>query len=213
MVDGIEWWRYPNAKKRNHRVYFSGYIGRRIELLHRHLWRREHGEIPKDCEVHHIDQNPLNNALENLECITKKQHRRIHADCGAFSSPEQLAHLERIRDKAKVWHASDEGHEWHRQHGIEVAKNRKPVTLTCSHCGKQFERIYNSKVAYCSTKCGDRARWPRKKHSVERVCEWCNKPFLADSKKRRFCSKSCAHTHYWAKRKAAGLQSDGERAA
>lgn len=43
------------------------------------VWERAHGPKPQGCDIHHIDGNGKNNALENLECLTKSEHRRLHA--------------------------------------------------------------------------------------------------------------------------------------
>ena len=39
----------------------------------RRLWEDKHG--PCDGDVNHIDGNPENNALRNLECVGKKKNR------------------------------------------------------------------------------------------------------------------------------------------
>ena len=35
-------------------------------------------EVPKGMIIHHKDENKLNNNPENLECLSRKQHARIH---------------------------------------------------------------------------------------------------------------------------------------
>ena len=49
------------------------------EPLHRLTWRFIYGPIPKDHVIHHIDGNPKNNNITNLACVSKSDHRRIHA--------------------------------------------------------------------------------------------------------------------------------------
>lgn len=46
--------------------------------LHRAIWMASHGPIPKGCDIHHKDENPLNNDLSNLEMLTKAEHRKRH---------------------------------------------------------------------------------------------------------------------------------------
>jgi endogenous inhibitor of DNA gyrase (YacG/DUF329 family) len=193
-------------------VYFYGLVGKKRELLHRYLWRKHNGEIPAGYDIHHADDNPLNNHIGNLECRTKKEHFRHHAEQGVWNTPRQLAHLAEIRQKTKEWHRSPDGLEWHRQHGLETAKSRKPVELVCSRCGKAFWRVKNAKRVFCSRACQEAARGPRKPIH-RKVCDQCGKDFMAHRAKIRFCSKSCAHTAYWAKRKAASLESHGSRPA
>lgn len=54
-------------------------VGRKKVPEHVLIWERAHGPKPQGCDIHHIDGNGKNNALENLECLTKSEHRRLHA--------------------------------------------------------------------------------------------------------------------------------------
>ena len=45
---------------------------------HRLVWWEAHGPIPEGYIVHHVDGDELNNALENLMCVTPAEHRAIH---------------------------------------------------------------------------------------------------------------------------------------
>ena len=53
-------------------------VGKNI-LLHRYVWMKYHGEIPRDYQVHHKDGNKLNWSIENLELVPTKEHSRHHA--------------------------------------------------------------------------------------------------------------------------------------
>ena len=49
------------------------------QLLHRVVWSNYHQtEIPKDVDIHHIDRNPYNNRVKNLEAIHHREHAAIH---------------------------------------------------------------------------------------------------------------------------------------
>jgi hypothetical protein len=48
------------------------------KLLHREVWRQSYGEIPKSHHIHHLDGDPSNNSIENLECIYSGDHSRLH---------------------------------------------------------------------------------------------------------------------------------------
>lgn len=45
---------------------------------HRHVWEEAHGPIPDGYVVHHVDGNPLNNHLSNLQLVTRAEHQQIH---------------------------------------------------------------------------------------------------------------------------------------
>jgi len=48
-------------------------------LMHRYVYEKEVGEIPKEFDIHHIDRNKSNNNINNLECICKKEHAKKYS--------------------------------------------------------------------------------------------------------------------------------------
>lgn len=199
FLNGIEFRRYPDAKQWSDRVYYkpSGtYAARGIRAYHHELWKSLHGEIPTGFHVHHRDNNPLNNDPSNLELVEGHAHQSKHGEktkSSEFKSARSK-HLNAIRPLTVEWHRSPEGHAWHKQHGIEGMKNRKPSPYTCEHCGKPFESLAShGKVKFCSNNCKSAAR--RKSHidDVTRACAYCGKEFHCDKyADTRYCSISCA---------------------
>ena len=80
------------SKYHSDRVYFTRkqYIGSikgkekyKKQFLHRVIWESQKGKIPLNHIIHHIDGNPLNNDIQNLESIPiqshgKRYHRHLH---------------------------------------------------------------------------------------------------------------------------------------
>lgn len=66
------------------RVNVDGYIEikteepKKWELKQRVVWREHHGEIPHGHNITFIDGDPLNVAIENLECISKVDWMKRH---------------------------------------------------------------------------------------------------------------------------------------
>lgn len=156
---GVRWRRYPDSKGVDTRMYFRAFrTGTKKGLessLHRQIWRDANGPIPKGCHIHHIDGNPLNNHISNLQCVTVKAHRAHHS---AEATAEQLKamreNLERIRPLASQWHKSEAGKEWGKAISVAYWAQRKPVIHVCDHCGESFESLaQTSRIRFCSNRC------------------------------------------------------------
>lgn len=61
--------------------WFTGRSGSHHVFVHQVVVCQHLGltEMPAGHCVHHIDENPLNNALDNLLLMTTSEHRKLHA--------------------------------------------------------------------------------------------------------------------------------------
>lgn len=76
-------WSYITSKYVGHRDYETRYWyctlyndnGVRVNWrLHRLIWTTVNGEIPEGMQVNHIDENPENNCISNLNLMTAKEN-------------------------------------------------------------------------------------------------------------------------------------------
>jgi len=198
--NGITFRRYPDSDNLADRKYYrpSGkHVSNGVEALHREVWKEHNGEIPDGHHIHHKDGDPTNNNIENLECVTPKEHATKH--------PENILTPEQIREgieAAKEWHASDEGEEWHSEHWEESLGKlfRDPKTKPCEQCGEEFE--YYTKAKFCSNACKAKHRRESGVDDEERVCEACKQTFVANKySDKKTCDRSCAGALIsWSKR-------------
>ena len=189
--EGRKYYRYPDSLYRTSRVYFQTYrvprnSKRKSELLHRAIWKSLHGPIPKGHDVHHADDDPLNNAPGNLECLTKKEHAARHPQ------KPQLELLARMQILAKKWHASPVGRRWHSKHAKEAWASKVPKSAICTFCGKEFWSLLPKK--FCSRLCISRANESTKRYYVQCWCIICGRMFLKREHKKRCC---CSHKCVW----------------
>ncbi|MEU8811118.1 HNH endonuclease signature motif containing protein [Streptomyces violaceoruber] len=196
VFKGVKFRRYPDSKSWAERAYFTPGIADRqkgVRRLHEEIWKAHNGEIPEGSHIHHRDHDHLNNAPDNLVCLTHQEHRRHHGDGRRGQcSDEQRAHLERIQPLTAAWHGSDEGRAWHSEHARKQWAERQPAQYICEHCSGRFETTDQSKVRFCSNKC--KAAWRRASgvDDVDRVCAWCSATFRTNKySKAETCSKSC----------------------
>lgn len=45
---------------------------------YRKIYENHYGKIPKGYHIHHIDGNPFNNDISNLQCLSPEEHSKIH---------------------------------------------------------------------------------------------------------------------------------------
>lgn len=162
--------------------------------MHRYVWERERGEIPADCDIHHIDGNRGNNAIDNLECVPRRSHRKEHT---AKRDPAELQeYMRHAQSAAPKWHGSTEGKAWHSKHYAEVtAKLRESkVTLVCEVCGKKFDvdPMCAKRAHYCSNGCKTKARYRSGADNETHICPICGKEFSINKYSRtKTCSREC----------------------
>ena len=187
--------------------------------LHRYVFEKMHGEIPKGYHVHHADHNKENNEPDNLMLLTGSQHEKLH---GLEMTEEERAWcrnniIENAVPAAKEWHNTSEGSEWHKKH-YESMKDALHAreTKQCKQCGKTFNGTIKKTNVFCSNAC--RAAWRRKTgvDDEERICLVCGRPFKVNRySKTKCCSGGCANRLRHANRShqetatAAGVQHGG----
>jgi hypothetical protein len=47
-------------------------------MIHRDIWIKNFGEIPKGFIIHHKNGIKKDNRIENLECLSQKEHKERH---------------------------------------------------------------------------------------------------------------------------------------
>lgn len=156
---------------------------------HAWVWKCNNGEIPKGFHIHHLDENKSNNNLDNLKLIHASDHLRSHMTLERRERSKMFC--EEIRPLTKEWHASEEGKEWHRIHGINGWNNRKEFEIKCEECGKNsFTKIYHQN--YCSNSCKSAARRKSGVDDIEKTCPMCKIIYKASKYERaKTCGRKC----------------------
>ena len=165
--------------------------------MHRYVWEFYNGKIPNGCEIHHIDGDHSNNTIENLQCLTKPEHEKIHSEMLSDEKKEWYRqNLEKnARPKAAEWHKSDDGREWHSEH-IKKQRESGAFTkeLTCTNCGKVYVGEKHGETCFCSNACKSAYRRKIGADLVPAVCICCGKYFKTDKNRpAKTCSRSCAN--------------------
>lgn len=85
--------------------------------IHQYIWMVVNKcEIPEGCDIHHIDGNPLNNSIYNLELLESSiHHNKYHKNnnywLGKYNHPrlsKKVAQYTLSGDLVKVWDSTME---------------------------------------------------------------------------------------------------------
>lgn len=192
---GIAFTRYPEAKTRSERVYYSGRAiinGKSKKIrLHVYKWMCEVGEIPDKYAIHHKDENPLNNELSNLECVESKKHMSNHMSTDERKQKSHVIMETLARPKAIEWHKSEISTPWHKEH-VKNSLFKTEITAKCEECGIEFTtkaKRGEGKKYFCCTKhqWKYQARIARARKSEIGICPTCG----VETYGQKYCSFEC----------------------
>lgn len=96
---------HPNANK-------NGYV-----LEHRLVWEQHHGQtLNRDQHVHHIDGDPSNNDIANLQMLPGRQHYALHGKSPITSGRKSAANVIRYSDPAERERQRERQQLWWSKH-------------------------------------------------------------------------------------------------
>lgn len=131
---GVKYHRYPDAKRRQLRVYYQHH-GKWKEppvFLHRKIYEDNFGPIPAGYHIHHKDGNTENNSPDNLQALPANVHTSIESKKSWGERGDVLRESRRTAEARKK--------------NSNSQKNRIEKELVCEFCGDKFmSRAYNSK--------------------------------------------------------------------
>ena len=190
-------------------IYFNGlkftrddktgyYLNSTIrKRLHRYVWEYYNGDIPAGYDIHHKDKDKSNNDISNLEMLEKAEHRQFHAE---HLTEDEKAKLrdnlnKNARPAALLWHKSDKGREWHKQHYNDFADRlHQMYDVVCKNCGKEFQGQHGA--AFCCNACKSAYRRHAGIDNVAKVCPVCGNVFVSNKYAKVItCSRSCANVY------------------
>src|SRR5690349_10851340 len=53
----------------------------RFRMEHVVVWESANGPVPDGFEIHHRNENKIDNRLDNLRLVSDLRHKRIHSGC------------------------------------------------------------------------------------------------------------------------------------
>lgn len=156
---------FYKATKQN---YYFAKINGKPKRLHVYIWEKKYGKVPKGYHIHHIDENPYNNDISNLQLLTQFDHLSLHGKSRDID--EQREKMKIAQAAATEWHKSEQGRVWHtKQYEVSLRKRMtEKITLTCQVCGKEYQTVLAMvhKSKYCCNNCKATALRRRRKENA-----------------------------------------------
>ncbi len=121
-----------------------------IKSIHVAIWEFYRGEIPKDCVIRHIDFNPANNALSNLQMMTRSEHHNAARQQKPFTCTycgRTFYKYNNRPDTENNFCSNICDKRWRH------LKRLYHEERTCIICGKKFNVRKSSPTKTCSSHC------------------------------------------------------------
>lgn len=153
VFNGKTFVRYPDAKEKRHNSYYrynKSSDGKKTTIyLHVAVWENYHKKkVPKDHVIHHVDHNPLNNDISNLQLMGRAEHTTLHMlDKDRLGKPKNYICQRCGEDFVSKATKKSIPKFCSRLCRYEVAE--KP----CECCSKKFEYRVVPVQKYCSRDC------------------------------------------------------------
>lgn len=95
-------------------------------FIHRLVYEAYYGEIPKDLQVHHIDENKENNSIQNLELVTQRENNHLSRDSLGYKLYQE--DVDEIRASNLTTKEISEKYGISLRHALRILKNERWIS-------------------------------------------------------------------------------------
>ena len=157
--------------------------------MHVYVWEYFYGSVPEGYHIHHIDGDKSNNAIQNLQLLSAKEHEKLHGKMWTDERMEKARkNMEKASVKAKEWHSSEDGHKWHKEHYEKTKEKLYQIRqFKCLMCGKEFQST-QAMAKFCCNNCKSAYRRKIGIDDVTKICSCCGGEYTANKyQKTKYC--------------------------
>ena len=145
--------------KRKNDEHFFGKNGGKGTTLHREVWKTYYGEIPSEYVIHHVDCNPANNDIENLQLMSRGEHGALHNGNKDYSQSHTFTC--QFCGKEFAAHYTGRNKYCSATCATKAYISRNPLQKICAYCGEKFI-THKKQTRFCSNACESNARHCKK---------------------------------------------------
>ena len=124
------------------KVRDDGPLKDRYVPLAQYLWEKAHGPIPEGCFIVHADHNRMNDALDNLLCVNRREHMQR-----LYQRPDVIA-----KCRAQAGRAAAKRHAQNRaaKKTAQARRRLARIVWECPDCGAEFMQ-YREQCPKCQS--------------------------------------------------------------
>jgi hypothetical protein len=172
-------------------------------MKYRKIWEAYFGEIPKDedgrsFEIHHIDGNRKNNSIENLRCVSIKEHYEIHLKQGDFAAAAFIKqkmgkplngwkHSEEAKNKISANAVGMQG----KTHSDETKKKMSEVRMGIVFSDEHIKKLSDAKLKNPTKYWLGKSRKGMKVNHPTLTCPYCGKIGKGESAMNKWHFDNC----------------------
>lgn len=145
-----QWFQHRKFTLLENGHYYSATLRKSIHVA---IWEFYRGEIPEGYVIHHIDFNPANNALSNLQMMERGEHMKLH-------NAARQKKLFTCTYCGKQFYKYDNRNDTEHNFCSYLCDKRWRRLMKLYHeericviCGEKFRVRKSSKTKTCSTHC------------------------------------------------------------
>lgn len=109
------------------------YRNRKKGYIHRYIWEKYNNPIPNGYVIHHKDEDPSNNEIDNLQLMTNSEHVILHntgrhRNLGKRHTDQAKKNMSESKLGQLAWNKGKNTSEEVRMKQSESAKKRAPMS-------------------------------------------------------------------------------------
>ena len=147
---------------------------KKANINYRKIYESHYGKIPNGHHIHHMDGNPFNNDISNLQCVSPEEHAEIHKnEFTKWASVGGKKGGELTRDLKLGFHSAtkEQRIEWSKNASSKVDRKKFSITMKQKYANGEltiWTKLYSPEEVHRRISAGDPGKSTRGKPAWNR---------------------------------------------